>query len=211
MFVSLICYLERQRVDGGAVDTSVTGRGINEESPRSSSIHFPSALGTTTCHSTLQIHFSFQPQTECRRRTHLWDFMDIPCVITHRQRCTLSIRPASARPPRSLHLESPSPSTLCWPRRRTRAAAGAALLSAQTNTTQQRHLCRSLGTPAYPSQQPRQQRRTSAHRPCCTQPVTRNLDILSTAALPSATSRHVEAPYTHKVKQQFKPRNWLVI
>lgn len=130
----------------GAVDTSVSGRGINEESPHSSSIHFPSAPGNTTCHSTLQIHFIVQPQTECRRRTDLWDFMDIPCVITHRQRCTLSTRPASARTPRGLHLESPSPSTLCWPRRRTRAAAGAALLSAQTNATQQPHSCRSLGT-----------------------------------------------------------------
>lgn len=201
MFVSLICYLERQRVGGGAVDTSGTGRGINEESPHSSSIHLPSALGTTTCQSTLQIHFSSRPQTECRRRTDPRDFMDIPCVITHRQRCTLSTQPASARPPRSLHLESPSPSTLCWPRRRTRAAAGAASATAQTNTTRQRHLRRSLATPACPSQQLRQQRRTSARRPCCTRPVTCSLDIPSTAALPSATSRLVEAPYTHKVKQ----------
>lgn len=57
MFVSLICYLERQRVGGGAVDTSVTGRGINEEPPHSSSIRFPSPPGSTSRHSTLQVHF----------------------------------------------------------------------------------------------------------------------------------------------------------
>lgn len=198
MFVPLICYLERQKADGGAVDTSVTGRAIKAEAPRSSSsssIHFPSALGSTTCsRSTL----SFRPPTACRRRTHRWDFMDTPCVITHRQRGSLRILPASARPPRSLHLESPSPSTLCWPRRRTRAAAGAALLSAQSSTTQQRRWRRSLATAAY-------QRRTSAHRPCCTRPLTCNLDIPSTAAPPSATSRHVEAHYTHKVTPQSEP------
>jgi len=48
MFVSLICYLERQRVDGGAVDTSVSGRSINEEPRGRSSIHFPAALRATT-------------------------------------------------------------------------------------------------------------------------------------------------------------------
>lgn len=160
-----------------------------------------------TCHSTSRIHSRSQPQRECRRRTDLWGFMDTPCVITHRRRRTLRMRPASARPPRSLHPESPSPSTLCWPRRRSRAAAGAALLSAQTNTTQQLRLRRSLGTAVYPSQQLRQRRRTSARRPCCTQPATCHLDILSTAALPTATSRHVEAQYTHKVKQRFKLRH----
>lgn len=188
MFASLICYLERQRVDGGAVDTSGTGPAINEESPHSSSIHFPL--------SSWKHNFA---DPECRRRTHPGDFLDIPCVITHRQRCTPSIRPASARPPPSLLLESPSPSTLCWPRRRTRAAAGAALLSAQTDTTQQRHLRRWPRTPAYPSQQ----RRTSAHRACCTQPVTCHPDTRSTAALPSATSRHAEAHFTHKVQQHW--------
>lgn len=137
--------------------------------------------------------------------------MDIPCVITHRQRCTRRTRPAAAPPLRRLLLESPSPSTLCWPRRRARAAAPPRL-GAQINTTQQPRLCRSLGTPAWPSQQPRhQQPRTSTHRPCCTLPPTCSLDIRSTAAHLSATSRHVEAPFTHKVKPRFPRCNRLVL
>lgn len=185
----------------GSVHTSVAGRGINEGSLLSSTIHFPSAFPTTTC-----------PETECRRRTDRWDFMDILCVITHRQRCTRSTPPASARPLRRLHPENPSPSTLFWPRRRTRAPAGPARLSAQTNTTRGPRLCRSLGTPAYPSQQLRQrQRLTCTHRPCCTQPATCNLDILSTAAHLSATSRHVEARFTHKVKPQFQRVTDLIV
>lgn len=159
----------------------------------------PSAFPTTLD----KIHFCSPPKTECRRRPDLWEFMDIPCVITHRLRCTRRTRPAGVPPLRSLHLESPSPSTLCWPRRRTRAAAPPRL-GAQINSTQLPRLCRSPGTPAWPSQQPRRhQPPTSTHRPCCTPPPTCSPDILSTAAHPSATSRHVEAPFTHKVKPQF--------
>lgn len=82
MFVSLICCLERQRLGGGAggrgegglVDTSATGRPINEECPRSSSSsssHFPlQAPATTASRSTFQSRSRFQPQTDRMHAPH---------------------------------------------------------------------------------------------------------------------------------------------
>lgn len=122
--------------------------------------------------------------TECRRPT---DLTDTPCVITHRRRCIRSTRGVSARRRRSLPAESRSPSTRCSPSRRGTGAAAAARRVPLTAG-----FCLSPDTWAYPWHR----RRTSSRRTCCTRS---RLDIRSTAARRSPTSRRVVEPFTHKV------------
>lgn len=143
MFVSLICYLERQRVDGGLL-TPPCPTGVYKDSPQRSCTHSPPASGATTRHLRRPPSFSTLQRkqlTGCRCPTDRWELMDIPCAITLQPRCTRSTKAASARRPRSPPAESPSLLTLCSPSRRTPAAAGRVPLRAETSTTRQPHFC----------------------------------------------------------------------
>lgn len=135
----------------GAVDTSVSGRSINEDSPQRSSIHLPASLGATTCFlqrpsRSFFLPLSFKQRAECSCRTDTSELMDTQCVITHQHRCTRSTRGRSARCQRSLPVENLSLLMLCSPSQRTQPAAGRVLLSAERNINQQHQFCLSLDT-----------------------------------------------------------------